>query len=346
MFLARFGLALALVTAAAGCNQKSLEEQAKIANAGAGPGGLTVAEASKVLARVGERTITLGDYAAALERMNEFDRMRYQSPEKRRDLLNEMIDFELLAIEAQRRGLDRTPETEETIRQVLRDALLADSRKGLPTPVEIPTPEVRAYYDTHLAEFREPERRRVSAIVLKDRAEAEKVLPDAKKASPMEWGKLVIKYAEGPPQKPSAAQPLESFGDLGIVSAPDDPRGDPPRVPPEVRAAIFEIKGDVGAVLDRVVESKGRFYLIKMAGKSAAHERAFAEAERSIRGILLQQKVEAREREVEEQLRKDFPVSVDEAALSQVQVPGGAPRNSLTPLPMVNPGAPSPAGSR
>jgi hypothetical protein len=344
MFLARFGLVLALVTAAAGCHQKSLEEQAKVMNAGQGPGGLTAAEASKVLARVGDHAITLGDYAAALERMNEFDRMRYQSPERRRDLLNEMIDFELLATEAQRRGLDKTPETEEALRQLLRDALLNDARKGLPTPAELPVAEVRAYYDTHLAEFREPERRRISAIVFKDKAEAEKTLPDAKKASPMEWGKLVIKYADGPPQKPSASQPLESFGDLGIVSPPDDPRGEQPRVPPEVRAAIFEIKGDIGSVLERVVEARGRFYVLKLAGRSAAHDRSFAEAERSIRGILLQQKVETREREVETQLRKDFPVSVDEGALSQVQVPA-ATRGTTLPS-IGNLGAPAPAGSR
>ncbi|RYE88702.1 MAG: hypothetical protein EOO75_13010 [Myxococcales bacterium] len=93
------------------CDGKALEQRAKKINAATlGPGNLPPEEAARVLARVGDRTITLGDYAAALERMNDFDRMRYQAPDKRRELLNEMIDFELLALEARRQGLDKSPE--------------------------------------------------------------------------------------------------------------------------------------------------------------------------------------------------------------------------------------------
>jgi peptidyl-prolyl cis-trans isomerase C len=313
----------------AACNSRSLEERAKEINAATlGPGGLPKEEAARILAKVGDRTITLGDYAAALERMNEFDRMRYQAPEKRRELLNDMIEFELLAIEARRQGLDKTPEVEETTRQVLRDALLADARKGMPGPGEIPATEVRAFYDAQRDNFREPERRRVSAIALKDKAEAEKLLPDAKKASQADWGKLAQKHLEG--AKPTPGAPVETAGDLGIVSAPGDPRGDNPRVPPEVRAAVFEIKGEIGTVLDRVVPAGGKFYLVKLAGRTAAHERSFAEAERSIRGKLFQQKIDAREREIEAELKKQFPLSIDEAALAQVQVPG-QPNGSAAP---------------
>src|SRR4051812_22176008 len=52
---------------------------------------LTPEQAKQVLARVGDDTITLGDYAAALEHMDQFDRLRYQSPERRKELLDEMI---------------------------------------------------------------------------------------------------------------------------------------------------------------------------------------------------------------------------------------------------------------
>jgi peptidyl-prolyl cis-trans isomerase C len=332
-----------VLVALAGCNPKPLEERVKV-DAGDVPGGLTVEESRRVLAKVGDRTITLGDFAAALERMNEFDRLRYQTPEKRRELLDEMIDLELLAVEAKRRGLDKSPEAEESVRQVLRDAMLAEARKGLPPPAEIPPAEVRAYYDAHRAEYREPERRRVSAIVFKDRKEAEKVLPDAKKASPMEWGKLVQKYAD-PPVKPGPGQPLETLGDLGIVGPPGDPKGDHVRVPAEIRAAAFEIPGEVGAVLDRVVSADGKHFVIKIAGKSPPHERSFPEAERSIRGILLQQKMEARTKELEDSLRKQFPVTIDEGVLAQVSVPSLPP----SPFPSATPpsdasAAPAPSG--
>lgn len=337
----------ALLGGVAGCDGKALEQRAKRINAATlGPGNLPPEEAARVLARVGDHTITLGDYAAALERMNEFDRMRYQAPDKRRELLNEMIDFQLLAMEARRQGLDKSPEVEEATRQVLRDALLAEARKGLPAPADIPQAEVRAYYDAHRADYREPERRRVSVIMLKSRAEAEKLLPEAKKASAADWGKLAMKNNEG--LRPPPGTPVETAGDLGIVSAPDDPRGGNAKVPEPVRAAAFEMKPEVGAVLDRVVEADGRFFLVKLAGRTGAHERTFAEAERSIRGQLLQQQLTAREQQQEDELKKKYPLSIDEAALAQVKLPGTLP--SLPPpatsetSPRVAPSA-APSGS-
>ena len=70
---------------------------------------LTNKQAAQVLARVGNITITLGDYTAALEHMDQFDRLRYQSPERRKELLDEMITVELLAVEATEKGYDKDP---------------------------------------------------------------------------------------------------------------------------------------------------------------------------------------------------------------------------------------------
>lgn len=310
-----------------GCKTKSLEERARAAGSNDLPGGLTPELAAKPLAKVGDKEITLGEFAATLDRMNEFDRMRYQSPEKRRELLSEMIDLELLALEAKKRGLDNTPEGQEATRQIYRDAMLAEARKGLPTALDLPMDEVRGYYEKNRAEFREPERRRVSAIVCRTEDEAKKLLPEAQKASAMDWGRLVQKASDGA-LKPSSIQPLETLGDLGIVGPPDDPKGDNPRVPPEVRAAIFTVPPTVGAVLDKPVASGGKFYLLKLAGRSAAHERSFAEAERGIRGLVLQEKMDEREKALEAELRKELPVTIDQAALGAVKIPDVAPAPS------------------
>src|SRR5690606_9657010 len=142
------------------------------AAASAAPFKLSSEQEKQVLARVGNRTITLGDYVATLERMDSFERLRYQSPERRRLLLKEMIDVELLAEEARRRGLDKLPETEERLRQALRDELLKEIRKDVPSPNDLPEADVRKYYEENRADFDEPERRRVSHIAVASRAEA------------------------------------------------------------------------------------------------------------------------------------------------------------------------------
>ncbi len=281
---------------------------------------LTDEQAAQVLARVGDKTITLGDYTAALEHMDQFDRLRYQSPERRKELLDEMITVELLAMEATAKGYDKEPMAQQELRAILRDAMLAEARKGAPTPAEIPESDVHAWFEAHRAEYKDPERRRVSVVVLASEADAQAALAAAKKAAgPSQWGEIV--RAKSIDAQAHANVPVDLAGDLGIVSPPGDPRGDNPRVPAEVRAALYEI-ADIGTVLDKVVASGGRFFVVRLTQKIPAHERAYAEAERTIRVKLAQDKLRAKEDELIAELKKSVKVEVDEAALATVKVNG------------------------
>jgi parvulin-like peptidyl-prolyl isomerase len=293
------------------------------AQASAAPFKLSPEQAQQVLAKVGERTITLGDYVAALERMDTFERLRYQSADRRKLLLKEMIEVELLADEARRRGLDKLPETQEHLRQVLRDELLRDVRKDVPSATDLPEADVRKYYDEHKDEFNEPERRRVSHIALANRAKAVEVLERAKSASSAEWGEMVREFSRAPVPKELGAMPVELSGDLGIVGPPGHPRGANPRVSEALRAAVFKI-GKSGEVLPELVEENGKFHVVRMTALTPPRERSYAEAERSIRVTLVQELVKKREAELDAELRKRFPVTVDEAALAKIKVAPGA----------------------
>ena len=270
-----------------------------------------------MLARVGDHTITLGDYVKAVQHMDQFDRMRYQSPERRRELLQEMIDVELLADEAHDKGWDKDPMTEQEIREVLRDAMLKRAAAGAPGPNDIPEDDVRAYYEAHKADFRDPERRRVAAIVLPTEAAAAQALEVAKKATAAQWGDLVRAKSVDPQAK--ANVPVDLAGDLGFVSPPGDSRGVNARVPEAVRAAVFEI-GDKGEVLGRVVPADGKFYVVRLESKTDPHERSVEDAERTIRVKLAQDRMRAKEDALLAELRTQFPVQIDEAALAQVKV--------------------------
>jgi hypothetical protein len=326
----RPGLVLALSLAAlgvVGCNDKPLEPKV---DAGTPPAGLTQEQAARTLAKVGDEVITLGDFAATLERMDQFDRLRYQTKERRRELLDEIIDVELLAREAKKRGLDQQPDTQEAVRQVLRDALLADTRSHLPAPAEIPAEEVRAYYESHADKFHEPERRRVAAVVMTDAKEAAKVLEKAVKVtSATQWGELVQKHSLGSKGVKITAGPVDLAGDLGIVGPPSDDKGANPRVPEPVRAAVFQI-GNVGAVYDKLVEVEGKQYIVRMNGITAGHTRTLAEADRGIRVMILQEKMQANEQALETELRKKFPVEIDDKALAGVKLPDAIQKMDAT----------------
>ncbi len=315
-------LALAFGAIACSSHKASSVEPPDAANA-AGP--LSPEQASQVLARVGDHTILLGDYAGALEHMDQFDRTRYSAPSRRRELLDEMIDVMLLADEAREKGYDKDPATAQEVREILRDAIIKKAHEGTAAPNDIPAAEVQAYFEAHKADFHDPERRRVSAIVL--HGPSPSVLDAALKATPAQWGDLVRTQSIDPLAKAEGAPELR--GDLGFVSPPGDARGVNPRVPEEVRAAVFEI-ANTGDVLPRVVPAAGAFYIVKLETKTDPHDRSLQDVERSVRVKLAQDKARASEEALLEELRKQYPVEIDEAALAQVhvalpRVDGGSP---------------------
>jgi DNA-directed RNA polymerase subunit F len=312
--------ALALLVGCSSCKSGTPASSSADGGTSQAPAGLTEAQAKQVLAHVGDRTITLGDFASAIEHMDQFDRMRYQAPERRKELLNEMIDVMLLADEARARGYDKDPQTEQELREILRDAYLKKVRQGVPQPKDIPDTEVKAYYDAHKADFHDPERRRLSVVVLPSRAAADAVLATARGASPSQWGELVRGKSIDPSSR--ANVPVDLAGDVGFVSAPGDPRGANGRVPEEVRAAAFESPtvnpGDV--VPHAVPVGPSRFYVVRITGKTDPHDRAFADVENTIRVKLAQQKSHDKEEASIDGLRQQFQVKIDETALAQVHV--------------------------
>jgi peptidyl-prolyl cis-trans isomerase C len=317
----RHGCLLALLALA--CESKHKQGTAPSASVSAQPAGLTPELAARVLAKVGDHEITLGEYAATLERMDPFERLRYQSPERRKQLLDELIDLTLLAEEAQRRGLDQQPETQERVRQMLRDELLTQVRANTPPPGEISEADARRYYDEHRDDFREPERRRLAHIALGSEAEAKAVLEKAQNAAASDWGKLVTEKSKDPRAKTGGGLPPELAGDLGIVGPPGHPRGENPGVPEPLRAAVFQID-KLGGVLPTPVAANGAFHIVRMTGKTDARDRSFADAERSIRVALTQERLRAREAELEAELKKKYPVTIDAAQLAKLPLPASS----------------------
>lgn len=309
-----------LVLTPLGCSQSPSQPSpapSTLASASPPARELTQEQAAQVLAKVGDVTITLGDYAAALERMDRFERLRYQSADRRQTLLDEMISVELLAQEARRQKLDQDPEFQLRLDQALRDEVLIDLRASLPTPEAIELREVRAYYDAHRAEYKEPERRRVSAIVVASEDRARSLVEQAKQSTPVGWGELVRKHSIL--RNDGENTPLELEGDLGIVSAAGEPQGKSPILPESVLKAAFEIK-KVGDVYEQPVKHEQRYYVLRLTGRTEARERSFTEAERSIRIRLVDERIERAEKELVEQLRRSTNVEVDEANLAKLRL--------------------------
>jgi peptidyl-prolyl cis-trans isomerase C len=266
-------------------------------------GGLDPEQAKRVLAHVGERVITLGDFAQALERMDRFERLRYQTADRRKLLLDEMVNTELLAREAERRGIDQQPSTQAALNQLLRDEVLRELREAQPALEDLPSTEVQAFYAAHPGEFTDPERRRVSVIAVRSLAAAQKISLEVAAGDPALWTQAVrsasvLKNAAPKDGDPDVARPaLELAGDLGLVSALGEPRGGNPQVPDAVRSVLFSL-GKLGDTGFTPAATDGLFYVVRLTAKTPARVRTLSEADTMIRSRLLKQRVEHAENEL------------------------------------------------
>src|SRR5262249_26685695 len=74
-------------------------------------------DASQVVARVDDAVITVHDVQDRINKQSPFVRARYAATDKLREFIDSLIRFEVLSVEAQRRGYDRDPEVVRVMKQ-------------------------------------------------------------------------------------------------------------------------------------------------------------------------------------------------------------------------------------
>lgn len=272
--------------------------------------------ADRTLAKVGERVITVSDYAMVLDRMDRFERMRYQTPERRKALLDELINTELLAREAERRGLDKRPEAQAYLNQLLADEVRRRLRATLPPSEQLSAEEVQAYYAAHRDDFAQPERRRVALITVASLAAGKKLLAELQADGSVEaWNALSRKYHIHAP--PAGALPVAVLGDEGFTALSGEP-AENERLSPAIKKAAFSAPAS-GGVHPDVVEDGGAHHVVRVTSVAPAHLLSLEEADALIRSRIIEQKLSELEAELRKLLEKGAPLEVNEAVLSRLK---------------------------
>jgi len=137
-------------------------------------------EMKAVLAKIDDVNITLGEFSERINRQSPYIRARYTSLEQKREFLDGLIRFEVLAKEAYRRGLDKDPEVVRTMKQVMIQKLMRDEFDAKVTADTVSDDEMKKYYDANISEYKKPDEVRASAIILKNKAQADRVLLEAR----------------------------------------------------------------------------------------------------------------------------------------------------------------------
>ena len=86
--------------------------------------GLTEEQANEVLAKVGDRTITVGEFADRLASQSPYLQARFESPERRKEFHDTLVRYERLVHEAKRRGYADDPEVQRARRGIMIQELI------------------------------------------------------------------------------------------------------------------------------------------------------------------------------------------------------------------------------
>jgi peptidyl-prolyl cis-trans isomerase C len=296
----RLGLGLMLVAGACNRNDRPL---------GGASGSIPEAE---IVARIDGQPITRGELDKRLADRSAFVRARYTAPEKRRELLDSVVRFEVLAREAQNRGYDRDPEVLRYRKQRAIERMLASEVDAKLAAAPITREELEAYHRAHPAEFRQPEGVRVDQIVVSDARKAGDVAAAAKRLGTGDaagFRKLVATHSE---DEASAGR----GGDLGFLQrgAETAPHG--------VIEGAFALaaQGETTGPVAGPIKTEQGYHIIRLTQRRPSFVRPFEDVEPLVRTRLIEERRRQRIEAMIADVRSRVKVEVFEDRLEQVDV--------------------------
>lgn len=291
--------AFSLVLLLGACDKKAAEPQAA-AKAEARVYGMTAQEAARPVAKVGQRVITAGDLAARLAAQPTYLQPRFNAPEERARFLDSLIRFELMALEAERLGLDKGPEA-EAIRDQARIDMLIEERVFAKV-AEMPTDDeaLKAFFASHKAKYHYAEGRRA----LLGRFAAK---PEAMQAF------RALRRGDTPTLR---AAPPE-----GIALTPFFDRngqGNNYTLPAAVAEAVFTLSAEAPLPKAPLVDGE-QWYVFRWVAARAGQQPTFAQLRGTLSADLRAEREQKQRTALLEELRKGAKVELDDTKLAALQ---------------------------
>jgi peptidyl-prolyl cis-trans isomerase C len=234
---------------------------------------------SQVVAKVDDTVITVTDVQERINKQSPFVRARYTNADRKKEFLDGLIKFEVMASEAERLGYDKDPEVQRVMKQQMISKFMQKDFESKLKVEDVPDADVEKYYNEHPTEFHQKDEARVSQIVVKEKPKADKAYAEARAlpkgpANAMDakgFRDLVTKYSEDEESKPRG-------GDLSFFAA------DSATYPKPIVDAAFKLK-EVGDVAPPIKTDKG-WVILRLTQKRPGFSRPLPEVKRQIQQRL------------------------------------------------------------
>lgn len=288
------------------------------AYAGADGAADETARRAKIAIRVDSRTVSVGELEDRLAEIPPFQAAMLGA--SRDEVVHAfaeqiMVRDLLLSAGAEQRKLDQTLPTKQELQRVLSSATLRALRAEGPLKSEtnISPDDVKKYYADHRERFDAPERINVWRILCKTKADAEKVLADAKRDLTIpKWNDLA---------REQSVDKATNFrgGNLGFLG----PDGKSNEAGLKIDVAVVKAAATVkdGELAPAPVPEGSEYAVVWRRTTVPALHRPFEEVSAQIRSTMYRERTEAAEKKLIEDLRAKYVRNVNADLLKIVELP-------------------------
>jgi peptidyl-prolyl cis-trans isomerase C len=283
--------------------------------------------------------VTADEFKARLDEQSPMIRASFTNLDRKKQFLDNMLRFELLAKAAEKEGLANDPDVQFTMKKVMvskyYQRFFQDQNGGA-----VPDADVQKYYDEHHDEFHRAAKVHASHVFLKAEAGSPERASKAKEAKKL-LAKLLVEEKKNPNalvalarESSDDARTKAMGGDLALKTVDELEK----EYGKELAQAVAKL-GD-NQTSPTVVEEEHGFHLVRVVGRQPEMNRSFDEVKPQISARLNSQKKSKDFDDFVKKLREDAKIQVNDAELDKVAVaptgptgPGGAPRPMASPIP-------------
>ncbi|MEG1004585.1 peptidylprolyl isomerase [Clostridium sp.] len=244
---------------------------------------------NKVLATVGSNEITEKELNEIISKYPADRKMMFEGEQGKKQLLEQMIQFELLNQFGKELKLDETNEYKETVERLSKEILTQVTISKILGDITVTDEEAKEYYEAHKDQFAEQATVSAKHILVESEEEAAKIKEEIENGT-MTFEEAATKYSSCPSK--------EQGGSLGAFG-----RG---MMVPEFEEAAFA--AEIGK-LTAPVQTQFGFHLILIDEKNEGKVKTFEEVKDGVVQQLIQERQQRKYLDVLKDLENKFPVN-------------------------------------
>lgn len=241
----------------------------------------------KVLATVNGKDITDKDVYTFLNQLGPQTAAQFSSPEGIKKIAGELVNQELLYLDAMEKGLEKEENFKIELEKVKKNILKQYAINKLLSDIIATEEEIVEFYNEHKEYFKTPETVRASHILVSEEKKAKEISDEIKNG--LSFEEAASRYSTCPSK--------QNGGDLGEFT-----KG---KMVPEFEETAFSIEE---GIVSEPVKTQFGYHLIKVSYKKEAGIRALSEVREQINQQILGLKQQERYLNKAEKLRNKYEV--------------------------------------